>query len=159
MWLIKKFRKLIYKISLSSKDDYEDFIVHALDPKLYKEYNFNKAHLISFTTVYPNIQQYIKNIKYVTDKIKASETLSNEWCKYNYQNTIISSFMTDSKGKSLNEEKAIEQYKQVLIEYYLEFKRINQSEDLSEQHKARILSKFNKHLKDVNNALVEFSFL
>ncbi len=159
MWLTKQYRKLIYSISVSAKDDYEDFIVHALDPKLYRNYDFNKAHLIHFTTVYPTIEQYTKNIKYVTDIIKASEALNNHWCKYDYQNKVISSFMTDSKGKSINEEKAIYQYRQNLLEYYQEFKRITKSEDFSDQHKVRILSKFNKHLRDVNNALVEFSIL
>ncbi len=156
--LNKLYRKLIYKIcNKLTMLDYQDLITYCIDDKLFIQYDVSLSHVQKLNTVYFYLEEYNLVIKDLIKIIKESSTLDNHFCTYDFKTVSLHKFLNKPKGVNTNQ--VITDYKNNLVNYYKEFKRISNSSDFSDQHKVRILSKFNLHLKYVNSIIIEFSIL
>jgi hypothetical protein len=161
LWLLRTYIKTIYKITLgyekSNRELYILGILESFNPKLFNNYDNNKACLFRVITVYNSILEYNEKLKYATNIIIEKQSIQNEWCKYNYKENTISNLLLDKRGFLIDINKAVFSFKENLKKFIHEYNRIKNSEDLLDQHNVRILSKFLNHILDVTKKLIEYT--
>jgi hypothetical protein len=165
LWLNKLYSKLIYTItkSIQTKNavtiEILQGLISSLNPNLFTKYTKSNACTFKVVLVYPSIIEYTEKLNYINTLLLSNKAIDNDWCKYNYIDSNIFSFLTDKKNKSINNKLAIEKFKIALTTFNNEYIKSSTLDNFPNTSNTRILSKFKNHLKDVLQNLIDYSLI
>lgn len=161
MWIKKKIIKILYwyvnKFKNKDRDLYVFGIIDCIQPKFFKHLNDNVSSITDMVLLYNTIYQYISIMNYCNTHLIEGIPLPLDWCRYDYRNSKLSKFLKDNNDKYIDNELFIGEFKDKLTIFVIEFNKSKQSEDLTRNHNARVLSIFNEHLINISEILIRSS--
>ena len=161
MWIKKKIVRLLYWYVNKFKDKdrhlYALGIIDCIQPVFFKNLNDNISSITNMVLLYNTIYQYISTMNYCNTHLIEGIALPLDWCKYDYKDSKLSKFLKDNNDKYIDNERFITEFKDKLSIFVIEYNKSKESQDLTRNYNARILSIFNDHLINIAEILIKSS--
>jgi hypothetical protein len=151
LWFFQKYPK---KDTLADKKLAK---LKALDPLLFKEYDVFKARVFLITVVYLNFSTYLDKLKFLNYSLKEHVSIDLNWGSVNYYHLSLEFFLTDEKRNYIDPVKTIITFKERTLTFLQLYNDLNKNQHSDDKYHLRILSKFEKELLELTDALLRYS--
>jgi hypothetical protein len=132
-------------------------ILESLDPLLFRNYKTVFACMYKFRSIYPNLDEYLKQIRYASYMLSEHKALENDWCKYSQTQVSLDSFLIGKNGRALDPVKSIALFKRSAIIFFHHYALIRNEQIDNDGHNARILAKFHNEILSLARILLRYS--
>lgn len=131
----------------------------SLFPEQYSQYKVRNGEAVTMTSVYPNIEEYTNKLREAAIAIKYGRTIKPHWLPGPAKEIDVDGFLVSSTGFYLDNEQAVERFKNTALEFCEQLKKTEGQEFGVQEHNSRMLTKLLANLCVVSNALVEVSLM
>lgn len=161
MWFRRAISKLRYwyceRFHLELYGTERAVYVNCLDAKLFSATDSARTYLATLRVVFPSVELYNQKLFWLNHHLSSDLPIPNDWCRYDYRETLLANFLIDSKGRHLDPVSAFVAFKQNALLFLQRLDSLPPSTTGTAGHNARVLVPFRQHLLEVFRALISYT--
>ena len=163
MWLRRALSKLRYWYSQAYHPDSTGFSerlgqVRCLNISLFLAADNPSPYLFTLRVIYPSVELYNQKLRWLNHVMMTDSALASDWCRYDFREVSLYTFLTDSKGTHLDPVSSLATFQKNALTFLHNLDTLQRSDAIgSAGHNARVLLKFSQHLLEVFRTLIHYT--
>lgn len=113
--------------------------------------------MFKLRVIFPNMETYIRRLKYINYYLEDNRHIQNDWCKYDYVEVTLEKFFTNDKAVYSDPVEVVELFKKEYETYCNSILKIENKKLGEEEHNLRILTEYSSHLNAITLDLIRFT--